>query len=94
MKYLISLFIGLVIGLFLGGGSLLLFTGFSINGLFRAAIFAGGFFYFPDIVLWYLGKRRKDQIFYGLPDALDLLVVCVEAGLGSRRAPSLADSLG
>jgi len=79
-------FVGLMIGLFLGGGSLLLMTGFTINGLFRAAIFAGGFFYLPDVVLWYLGKRRKDQIFYGLPDALDLMVVCVEAGLGLDQA--------
>ncbi len=78
-------FVGLVIGLFLGGGSLLL-TGFTINGLFRAGAFAGVFFYLPDLVLWYLGKRRKDQIFYGLPDALDLMVVCVEAGLGLDQA--------
>ena len=79
-------FVGLVIGLFLGGGSLLLMTGFTMNGLFRAAMFAGGFFYMPDLGLWYLAKRRKDQIFFGLPDALDLLVVCVEAGLGLDQA--------
>ena len=79
-------FIGLVIGLFMGGGSLLLFTGFTMNGLFKAAMFAGGFFYMPDVVLWFLGKRRKDQIFFGLPDALDLMVVCVEAGLGLDQA--------
>mgnify|MGYP002624023641 CR=1 FL=1 len=84
--YLGMKFIGLMIGLFMGGGSLLFLTGFSINGLFRAAIFAGGFFYFPDVILWYLGKRRKDQIFFGLPDSLDLMVVCVEAGLGLDQA--------
>ena len=79
-------FVGLIIGLFLGGGSLLLLTGFTINGMFKAAMCAGGFFYAPDLVLWWLGKRRKDQIFYGLPDALDLMVVCVEAGLGLDQA--------
>jgi tight adherence protein C len=79
-------FVGLLIGLFLGGGSLLLFTGFTMNGLFKAAMFAGGFFYAPDALLWWLGKRRKDQIFFGLPDALDLMVVCVEAGLGLDQA--------
>lgn len=43
-------------------------------------------FYLPTFILGYLGKRRKQQIFYGLPDALDLMVVCVEAGLGLDQA--------
>lgn len=79
-------FVGLLIGLIMGGGTLLLFTGFNMSGLFRAAMFAGGAFYAPDLVLYLLGKRRKDQIFFGLPDALDLMVVCVEAGLGLDQA--------
>jgi tight adherence protein C len=33
------------------------------------------------MVLKFLGSRRKQQVFLGLPDALDLMVVCVEAGL-------------
>jgi tight adherence protein C len=43
-------------------------------------------FYLPNILLAFLAKRRKEQIFLGLPDALDLLVVCVEAGLGLDQA--------
>ena len=44
------------------------------------------FFYLPDVVVGYLGNRRKQAIFHSLPDALDLLVVCVEAGLGLDHA--------
>jgi len=76
----------LILGLILGGGSLLLLTGLSKQGLLRAGMTAGIFFYIPTIVLWYLSKRRKDQIFLGLPDALDLMVVCVEAGQGLDQA--------
>jgi len=36
----------------------------------------------PDIWLKWKGHRRRDKIEFGLPDSLDLLVVCVEAGLG------------
>ncbi|MBD3267537.1 hypothetical protein GF373_12790 [bacterium] len=32
------------------------------------------------------GQKRHKQIFHGLPDALDLLVVCLEAGLGLDAA--------
>jgi tight adherence protein C len=40
----------------------------------------------PEIVLWYLARRRKQAIFLSLPDTLDLMVVCVEAGLGLDQA--------
>ena len=49
-------------------------------------LIAGGMFYLPDVVIWWLGKKRKEAIFLGLPDALDLMVVCVEAGLGLDQA--------
>ncbi len=49
-------------------------------------LLAGGLFYLPDLVIWFLGKSRKQAIFLTLPDALDLLVVCVEAGLGLDQA--------
>jgi tight adherence protein C len=48
---------------------------------------AGGFaFYLPDLVLGRRKKSRGQAIFMGLPDALDLMVVCVEAGLGLDAA--------
>jgi tight adherence protein C len=43
-------------------------------------------FYLPSIVLWYLRTKRQQEIFLTLPDALDLMVVCVESGLGLDAA--------
>jgi tight adherence protein C len=39
-------------------------------------------FYLPDLWLTIKSNIRKEKLFEGLPDALDLLVVCVEAGMG------------
>jgi tight adherence protein C len=36
----------------------------------------------PDLFLRLMISRRKERIQLGLPDALDLTVICVEAGLG------------
>jgi tight adherence protein C len=43
-------------------------------------------FYLPSAVLWWLRRKRQQEIFLSLPDALDLLVVCVESGLGLDAA--------
>ena len=40
----------------------------------------------PDIILSRLAARRRRRIEQGLPDALDLLVVCAEAGLSLDQA--------
>lgn len=42
--------------------------------------------YLPNIVLNSLVKRRKREIFDNFPDAADLMLVCVEAGLGLDAA--------
>src|SRR5882724_113055 len=40
----------------------------------------------PDVVLTQLTSRRQGSIRRALPDALDLLVICMEAGLGIDQA--------
>ena len=84
--YLGLKFVGLLVGLFLGGGTILGLAGVSQTTLGAAISLAGIFFYLPDIVVWFIGHGRKQAIFLGLPDALDLMVVCVEAGLGLDQA--------
>jgi tight adherence protein C len=79
-------FAGLVAGLVVGGGTALLTQGLSQQSLINTVMVVGGMFYLPDIILWFISKVRRDAIFLGLPDALDLMVVCVEAGLGLDQA--------
>lgn len=43
-------------------------------------------YYLPNMTLNHIASRRKREIFETLPDALDLLTVCVEAGLSLERA--------
>ena len=43
-------------------------------------------FYLPNVFLKIKTSARQEKIFQGLPDALDILVVCVEAGMGLDAA--------
>ena len=43
-------------------------------------------YYLPNFVLDRTARRRRRDIFETIPDALDLLTVCVEAGLSLERA--------
>jgi tight adherence protein C len=74
------------IGLLTGGGFGMIKYGFNYGGTASVIIGAGLGYYFPGIVVRILRKQRMDRIFLSLPDALDLLVVCVEAGLGLDAA--------
>jgi tight adherence protein C len=49
-----------------------------------ASVFMG--YSLPGLVLDRLVSRRRENIRFALPDALDLLVVCMEAGLGLDQA--------
>jgi tight adherence protein C len=50
-----------------------------------AVVGAAGFF-LPDVLLYNAGIKRQARILTAMPDALDMLTVCVEAGLGFDSA--------
>ena len=88
-------FLGLILGGLFGGGALVAVKGVSQNSLLSTVAIAGICFYLPDIFVGLIARSRKQAIFLGLPDALDLMVVCVEAGLGLDQAMrKVAEEMG
>ena len=67
--------LGLLLGLNSGGLMWLAFPGFALAG-----------FYIPDVLLYNRGLKRDDEIALYLPDALDMLNLCVESGLSFQAA--------
>src|SRR3954447_10295694 len=87
----VSVFLGLksaclALGFFAGGGAMYFTKGATTETLMYTIAAAGISFYVPNVVIWFFKRSRQDNIFFGLPDALDLMVVCVEAGLGLDQA--------
>jgi tight adherence protein C len=60
--------------------------GMTLKALQPIVIITGCGFYLPAIIFWWIRTKRQQEIFLSLPDALDLLVVCVESGLGLDAA--------
>ena len=54
--------------------------------LFVLILFAGLGYYLPNIVLSNIVKKRQQEIVETLPDATDLLIICMEAGLSFDQA--------
>lgn len=79
-------------------------------GLLKLYLFSAGIalvgLYLPNLFVTAKADRRRQEMLNGLPDALDLMLVCVEAGLGLEAAfdrvgremvrphPLIADLLG
>lgn len=74
--------LALGVGAVLGGGLGVTMYGLKLNSLTALLLGGGVGIYLPELVLILMIKGRQEKIFLQLPDALDLLVVCVEAGLG------------
>lgn len=59
----------------------------SMLKLYMTLIIAAAFgLYFPSLFIRAKADRRQREIVNGFPDALDLMLVCVEAGLGLEAA--------
>lgn len=80
---LLSLLLGIVISMivvkFFGGLSLM-FT------IYVFALIIGFTYILPSLILHQLAKNRMNDLRKFFPDALDLLIVCCEAGLGLLEA--------
>ncbi|MEY3201380.1 MAG: hypothetical protein RIR70_930 [Pseudomonadota bacterium] len=73
--------------------------------LMMMGLLCGAGFYAPNLVLNFLIRTRREDITESLPDALDLLTICVEAGLSldaaiarvakeiGLKSPTLAEEL-
>ncbi len=93
--------IALVVSLFL-----LIAFKFNLNAVLIAVSLTALAYLAPILSLKSKAKKRVEDISYNLPDALDLLTVCVEAGLGldaalsrvakeySRKSAVLATEIG
>ncbi|MFL6099594.1 MAG: type II secretion system F family protein [Actinomycetales bacterium] len=71
---------GLAAGVALG--LLVMLTGRVLAGLLWVAGGAVVGFWLPNVLLYNAGLKRQEKVRRSLPDAMDMLTVCVEAGLG------------
>jgi tight adherence protein C len=81
-----------ILAVLLGGLAIVAFAGSTAWTTTDKAMFIGGAlmggFYLPHIMLTTRITRRQKEIRNAMPDALDLLTICVEAGLGFDAAMS------
>ena len=82
----VTVYFGVRALLAIGALVMVLVTGLGISSpLFLIALPLGGYM-LPKFQLKRLIRKRQFRIRLGLPDALDLTVICVEAGLGLDQA--------
>lgn len=87
LKYLYGAKAILGVGLPLSAAALVANAQTDSSNKFLAVIAAVGIGFFgPNEYVRLAAKRRQKEISRGLPNALDLLVVCVESGLGLDQA--------
>jgi tight adherence protein C len=87
----VSIFFGIKVLLVVTAPAILFLSGTlqtmpSENVFIALVTCIGGGYILPDFILSTRVSARQERIQLALPDALDLLVVCVEAGLGLDQA--------
>jgi tight adherence protein C len=83
LKTILALILPVLV--FLWGGEVLLTSGGARILLYLVAAAAIGY-YLPNLVLKHVIEVRQRDIFESFPDALDLLIICIEAGLSLDQA--------
>ncbi len=83
IKSLLAFVFPLLVLLFSGEALLASGSNRILLGLVIAAAMG---YYLPNLVLAHVIQRRQREIFESFPDALDLLIICVEAGLSLNQA--------
>jgi tight adherence protein C len=63
-----------------------IFFAFGMRGIVFAGLGAIIGYLLPGMIVEYHARKRQKEIRNGLPDALDLLIVCLEAGLAIDQA--------
>jgi len=84
-KTMLALLLPALMAILLAGSGSLILRQYFLAPLLGAAALG---YYLPNGMLSRAVDRRRREIFENIPDALDLLTVCVEAGLSMERALS------
>ena len=73
----------------LAGGYIYLINDFGLSATMKLVVVVGAFvigFYGPNVYVQNLAQKRRTKIMLAFPDALDLLLICVEAGMSIEAA--------
>jgi len=73
----------------LAGGYVYLINDFGLSATMKLCVLVGAFvigFYGPNLYVQNIAQKRRTKIMLAFPDALDLLLICVEAGMSIEAA--------
>jgi tight adherence protein C len=83
-RFLMPFVFGAMTGIYL-----FLFNDFGLQAMQKVAACAAGLtlgYYAPNVYISNVAQKRRDSIMRAFPDALDLLLICVESGMSVEMA--------